>query len=369
MESNLRPLTLGEILDRTAQLYRSRFLVFLGISLVPTGVALGLAFVAGLAVAWWSWRGAASFTVASGYALIGFFTLAGALVALPILLAATALAAAAMNHAVSRNYLGESATIRDSYKTVWRRGWRYSGLYLLQVLIIGAAPIGVWTVLVFLAALIAVAAKKLGMGSSESGFLLGFIAVLVVIALIGYAIWMLLRLSLAFPACVVEQIGAWPAIKRSSALSKGTKGRIFLLYLLVGILGWVLSMGIMIPSTILIALIPALHGAQHQQAAGIAILIGFYGSAFAVQALVKPVYGIALVLFYYDQRIRKEGYDIEWMMQRAGMVPEAPPTPEAAPWLAAAPQKLEATLSQPESDATLNQELGTGMHPPAGELE
>jgi hypothetical protein len=34
---------------------------------------------------------------------------------------------------------------------------------------------------------------------------------------------------------------------------------------------------------------------------------------------LRPVYGIALVLFYYDQRIRKEGYDIEWMMEQAGL--------------------------------------------------
>jgi hypothetical protein len=32
MESNLRPLTLGEILDRTIQLYRTNFLLFAGIS-------------------------------------------------------------------------------------------------------------------------------------------------------------------------------------------------------------------------------------------------------------------------------------------------------------------------------------------------
>jgi len=31
MESNLRPLTLGEILDRTIQLYRTNFLIFAGI--------------------------------------------------------------------------------------------------------------------------------------------------------------------------------------------------------------------------------------------------------------------------------------------------------------------------------------------------
>jgi hypothetical protein len=40
------------------------------------------------------------------------------------------------------------------------------------------------------------------------------------------------------------------------------------------------------------------------------------------------VYSIALMLFYYDQRIRHEGFDIEWMMQRAGLitVPANPPS-------------------------------------------
>jgi hypothetical protein len=32
METTLRPLSLGEILDRTAELYRSNFLLFAGIS-------------------------------------------------------------------------------------------------------------------------------------------------------------------------------------------------------------------------------------------------------------------------------------------------------------------------------------------------
>ena len=42
MESNLRPLTLGEILDRTAQLYRTNFLLFAGIFTVYAGVLLVL---------------------------------------------------------------------------------------------------------------------------------------------------------------------------------------------------------------------------------------------------------------------------------------------------------------------------------------
>jgi hypothetical protein len=39
----------------------------------------------------------------------------------------------------------------------------------------------------------------------------------------------------------------------------------------------------------------------------------------AVSALIGPLYPIALTLFYYDQRIRREGYDIERMMDAAGL--------------------------------------------------
>jgi hypothetical protein len=53
-----------------------------------------------------------------------------------------------------------------------------------------------------------------------------------------------------------------------------------------------------------------------------------YGAFFAVKALTNPVYGIALTVFYFDQRIRKEGFDIEWMMHEAGMM--VPPTPALA---------------------------------------
>ncbi|MGO9776516.1 MAG: hypothetical protein ACLQGT_05735 [Terracidiphilus sp.] len=338
MNEPLRPLNLGEILDRTAQLYRTRFLVFLGISLLPTGVVLALAFGVGLVVAWWSWAGAGSISEAAGYVLVAVFAIAITLVALPIYLAAAALAAAAMNHAVSRMNLGEKTTIRDAYKTVWMRGWRYIGLYLLLALIIGIAPMVVWFSLVIVGGVLAKAAS---MGGSESGFLFGLAAILLVVVLLGYAIWMLLRLALAFPACVVEQIGAWPAVKRSSVLTKGTKGRIFLLYLLVAILGWIISMAITFPLTILLALLPGMSNPQHAQTMGLVMLFIIYGASFAVQTLIRPVYGIALVLFYYDQRIRLEGFDIEWMMQQAGMAPAPPPVPEAAPWLPSAPSKAQ----------------------------
>jgi hypothetical protein len=51
-----------------------------------------------------------------------------------------------------------------------------------------------------------------------------------------------------------------------------------------------------------------------------------------------PVPWIALALFYNDQRVRKEGYDIEWMMQQAGLAP-----PQTAPRSAVGLGELSAT--------------------------
>jgi hypothetical protein len=325
--SNLGPSSLGEVLDRTAQLYRSRFLVFLGISVVPTALVLIPVCGIGLLLVWLGSAGAFSNDPArAGIVAVALFAAIGLMV--PIVFAAMALAMAAMNHAVARAYLGEKTTIRDAYKAAWRRGWHYVWLLILEALIIGAAPMAVWAMLVATVAVGSAIAQQTGMGRIAGGTIFGLAAILALVALVCYFFWMLLRFSLAFPTCVIEEIGALAALNRSSALSKGTKGRIFLLYLLGTALTWLLSMGITVPMAMIMALIPASSGPRQAQIAATVLALIVYGSAFAVQALVRPVYGIALTLFYYDQRIRHEGFDIEWLMQRAGMVAQPPQSGE-----------------------------------------
>jgi hypothetical protein len=328
MDEPLHPSSLSEILDRTAQIYRSRFLVFLGIAVIPTAALLVLAGGAILAVVRWGSKGGGSISAASVGILLVAFAAGFVLVVLPILLAITSLANAAMNHAAARAYLGQTTTIRDSYKAVWRRGWLYTGLYAFEIVAIWVLPIGAWSVLVVLSAGLAALAQAVGLGSGGLFVLAGF---LVVIGLVTYGFWMALRLSLAFPACVVEQMGAWAALKRSSSLTQGTKGRIFLLYLLGAALNWLLSIAITLPLTIVTALLPGSTSPHHTETVGLVVLIVAYGAAFAVQALTRPVYGIALILFYYDQRIRHEAFDIEWMMLRAGLVVPQPAQPSEPP--------------------------------------
>ena len=50
-----------------------------------------------------------------------------------------------------------------------------------------------------------------------------------------------------------------------------------------------------------------------------------------MNTFVVPISAIGITLFYYDQRIRKEGYDIEWMMQAAGLTAPQPAPPTEAP--------------------------------------
>jgi hypothetical protein len=350
MDEPLHPSGLSEILDRTAQIYRSRFFVFLGIAVIPTAALLAFAGVALLTTLSWRSSGASSPSPASiGIIALGF--VAGLIfIVLPVLVAVSALAAAAMSHAASRAYLGQSTTIRDSYRAVWRRGWRYIGLFILEFVLVWMLPVGAWSVVVVLSAALAALAQAVGLGGGALFVLAGF---LVVVGLITYGFWMALRLSLAFPASVVEQTGVWDTLKRSASLTHGTKGRILLLYLLGLALNWILSIAITLPLSIAMFLIPASTNPQHAQTAATLLLLALYGAAFAVQAITRPVYGIALMLFYYDQRIRQEAFDIEWMMLRAGLLvpPQPPPQRQALPSQPVQPLIAEPNQAQLESES------------------
>src|SRR5580698_11544018 len=101
MNETPRPMTLGEILDRTAQFYRSRFLVFFGISVIPTGVVLVLALGAFVFLAWWNNGGAGGASKETSQAIAGAFIGGVVLLALPLMLVVTALGEAAISHAVN----------------------------------------------------------------------------------------------------------------------------------------------------------------------------------------------------------------------------------------------------------------------------
>jgi hypothetical protein len=318
MNNQLRPMALGEILDRTAELYRNHFLLFAGTSAIFAGIMLAvqLLYVRSLVLlgypnmmAHFNW-GSAS---------------VGVLEALVILMLA-GLSIAANNRAVAWVYLDQSASIRTAAKSVLPRLRTYLWLMTITGFRAWAPFAAVYVAFIAVAFTVlphdfmtnptaiqgaahhnpgAVMAAAFGMLALSPFFILALL----------YGAWMSLRYSLAVPACVVEELPATSAIKRSIQLSLGSRGRIFVLALLVSAVRMLLGVLFGFP---LIAL--AVKHPGHPLPVG--WLMFQQVGVFVSSSLIGPIYSIGLTLFYYDQRIRKEGFDIEWMMHAAGLSPQ-----------------------------------------------
>ena len=122
-ETTLRPLTLGEILDRTAELYRKNFLLFAGISSIYAGILLALSLLQ---------IGVQQGLLAAhmGEKLIAA-TLVGVVLLLPVTFVAGGLAIAANTRAVGWVHLGEPASIGAAYRAILPRTWRYVWLMVI----------------------------------------------------------------------------------------------------------------------------------------------------------------------------------------------------------------------------------------------
>ncbi len=141
-----------------------------------------------------------------------------------------------------------------------------------------------------------------------------------VFAAIVAVLWLALGYSLGLPVCVLEEKPAWESLQRAWKLSQGTRGRIFVMILLVIALAIAASMLAAIPTLIIVSVATAIgNGAWYSTTALVAAEIVRVVADFGLQVLLAPISSIANVLFYYDQRVRKEGFDIEWMMQQAGL--------------------------------------------------
>jgi hypothetical protein len=320
METNLRPLSLGEILDRTAQLYRTNFLLFAGIASVYAGVLLVLALLEiGAEELLRAMHQADKIVLLNGLFILAVYV---------VLFLVGGIAVAATTRAVAWLNMGEPATIRGAYASVLPRFGRYLWLQFLKAFFAWGPLIGLYVLM--LGALLFAGlggtifhpgtAPTVGEPKSTVAMFVaiggGLLCFVLILLSVPYGIIMALRYALAVPACVVENLTARQAIKRSIVLSSESRGRIFILYLLV----FVLQMGLILVSQIFFiwaafknhfVLPPGLRALQQ--------IVSFFTSSF-----VFPILATGITLFYYDQRIRKEGYDIEWMMQAAGLAAPAP---------------------------------------------
>lgn len=266
---DLRPLSVGEILDRTFSLYRRDFLLFIGISAIPHLLTLALSLIQ---LAFFqtpvvvSRRGHPQTVLlpSHGTALalvVGLLTVIVSIIVYLFTQGGTIFA-------VTELYLGRRTSISASLRRVWDDLGSLFGVIILNGLVTAAA----------------------------------------FLALVIPGIYVACRLLVCVPAALIEGRGPRESLSRSWDLTREYAGRAFILYLLYFVLA--IGMGLLIAVPIGIEMNAARENASMlriwmaiQQVLGI-----------VVNSVVGPFILIGTSVFYFDLRVRKEAFDLQFMM-------------------------------------------------------
>ena len=257
----LRPLEVGDLLDETFRMYRRHFLLFAGISLIlaiPSAALFGL--------------GSGSFfsaisgggVVDSNSITLLFVALGVALVLGILLLPFTQ---TAVMYAACESAQGRRVTAGSIFTGVARRYFPLMGFWLV-----------------------------FNQLTAE------FAALLCLVPLV-FWVWGFVTWFVAVPAMFVEDAGFGAALRRSTQLVQGRWWRTFLIFALLLVVWVAVYLGL----GAFVQLAQILLGAFVSQVIATGVSSA---SGELVVALVNPVMQIAIVLVYFDLRVRKEGLDL-----------------------------------------------------------
>jgi hypothetical protein len=292
----LRPMSLGEILDRTFQIYRSRFLLFVTVATIPVlaweltdfansgdpDLRLLIHFHSHFLI----------FLMNFAIGRFGFYVFCLLAVVLePAILKLT-----------SDSVLLTNQSLASAFRFAFARWKTFLCLAFLSVSACWLIPD------------VAAAACYEGLDPSWAHPVL---LNLMTFAEWGIASWLVVALSFAVPVAALEDIRGIESIRRGWALVKGTRARIWFVFVAqwisLWILTWVLQFLLGQSMHVAGSLLNIADAMRNLYPVAVVLL------STAIYAVVGPLYPIALTLFYYDQRIRHEGYDIERMMDAAGL--------------------------------------------------
>ncbi len=127
----------------------------------------------------------------------------------------------------------------------------------------------------------------------------------------GIILWLMWALTI--PVAVLEDKGLRDATSRSAELTKGNRGRIFMIYFLFIVLMYIVTLLWEVPIFAAIGIL-ARSGARPVTVLPVWTQVALPVCTFLSQCLVGPLLTIALSLVYYDQRVRKEAFDLQLMM-------------------------------------------------------
>ena len=278
---DLRPLSIGELLDRTFSLYRRNFLLFIGISAIPQLLVLTLQLAQ---IAFMPSRIPIRPSVATDFQAAGSgFSTGGAMsfvvvaiVGLIVYMIAYLFSQGGTVFAVSEIYLGKATTIGQSLGRVRGELGSLFGVIILNGLVTGVS------------------------------FLL----------LIIPGIYMACRLCVCIPAALLENLGPRESLERSFGLTKDNAGRAFLILFLYCVILYAALFLFDIPFAI------GIQFESHNPSMIRLLTALMQVGNFVAGVLITPVLTIASSIFYFDLRVRKEAFDLQLMMNPlAGGVP------------------------------------------------
>lgn len=330
----LRPLSIGELLDRTFTYYRNNFWLFVGIVAAPQVAMVAVSvFVQSLRLT--SPFAAPAKDPAEIFARFPAL-IAGIGITMMVFMVAAiiiySLIQGAVAFALSEVHQGRATTIKAAFQSLRGKTWRLFD----AVFSIGLRVIGIYFLMMLGFGLVVAVPVGLSFGGRPNPILIlvaGLLILLGMLAAIVLGPYFMMRYSLVVPALVLENLTARQAIERSVKLAKGNIWKIFLIFVLMYMIGAVVVSVFQGPFIVAGFVIAARHGLPPLWLQILSAISGGIGGT-----LSGPLIAIALTLLYFDARVRKEGFDLQLMM--AGLSAEAPgagPPPIAAPPATSAP--------------------------------
>lgn len=315
-----RPLGLGELLDGAFRIYRARFARLVLISavfLVPIGIISTLLLGATVS----------NFTellleVGSEPASTRFDQGLGAVGAylLTLLLgyAALALTYLSLTSQVVGLLQGEDLTLAESIRRGMRRLPAFIGQVILVGLIVAGLVLVLYILLFFVVFATAMALGAIGSFTENSGVGIAALALAVVVFIVyGIALFavfipvgLLLARWIAAPTLLVaEKLGPIASLSRSWHLTRNNLWRSFGYLVLLAIFNFVV---LGLPVSVLQWLLYfALTSQWYGWLSGLIV-----GLTYLINVLWYPLLVLALVLLYFDLRVRNESLDLELRLRR-----------------------------------------------------
>jgi MFS family permease len=294
----INPMGVGEILDRSFRLLRQNFLLFFIILMIPQGTFFLCSKGMSIFV-----KGGVQQSISAN---MGIGLGISAVFAVLVLVTIQFWAQGALVYAVSETYLGHKTSVGSSYGAMRTRLGRLLGTMILVGVLLGL----LFLILFFLGGLVMGVLRSAGRWFGAAG--------MIIVCILGAVVFFhcVLNWLLVDKVVVLEDKAWFKALRRSTELMKSRTEQGFWKRPknkagLILLLGFLIGIGIH-----LLFQVPGLLGRMF-------VPIGTTVTWQTVQQILNVVAtslaavftAIAMILYYYDIRLRSEGFDLKMMAE------------------------------------------------------